>query len=504
MTPPIAHSGSGAWGGYRSLLFVLCTAQFVVVLDVNIVNVALPGIRRDLGLTTSDLAWVISAYALTFGSLLLVSGRIGDVVGRRRLFAIGLGLFAAGSLSAGLADSSMPLIGGRVVQGIGAACLSPTGLAIISATFKERAARNRALALWAAAAALGAASGQAVGGAVISLFSWRAAFLINIPVCIAALPLVAAIDVPRRARGVRRRSLDFGGALLVVGGLAALVYVLRTIRQTGIASVETFGPIALAVVLLGAFIRAERRHEEPLLPAGMLELVTVEVGNIATAVTAGAAATTGYFATLYLQQVLRWSPAETGLGFLPFTVAVVASSALVPRLAARFLNRWLLVAGLTTMAAAAALFVALPTRGGYLPVVLPSFVLLGAGLGVTSVMATGLATRCVHDESQGAAAGLVATSEQIGTAIVLLALTALAGSAQTSATPAGQVGGFRAAEGAAAALLAAVAALTALLLSTRRAVPLLAAYAATNPRADSERPQRRGGNDAPGSPPLEP
>jgi MFS family permease len=447
-----------------------CVAQFVIVLDVTIVAIALPAMQADLGLSTTTLGWVITAYTLVFGGCLVAAGRLADRIGRRRAFAGGLGLFAAASLACGLAPNGAALLGGRVVQGLGAALVSPAALALVTAARPEGRDRARALGWWTAAAAGGGASGWVLGGLLSGLLDWRWIFLVNVPLCVGA-----AVLAPRFLREWRDPAParpDVAGALLATTGLGALVLALTLAETSGPLAGPTLGSLAAAAVLLAGLARVEARAPDPLLDRALLRRPGVAGPSAVAAVLTATTTPPMLFCILHAQHVLGLAPVAAGLLFPPFNLAVVAGSLAGPRVAAALGERRAMAGGLLAVAAGALALRAIAPGAPALPSLLGGFVLLGAGLGVASVASTARGTAALDAADQGLASGLLATSAQLGTALGLAALVPLA-AGHTRALgggPAAQVAGFELGFTLAAALAAAAAAALAVagLRSSRR------------------------------------
>jgi MFS family permease len=416
-----------------SALALLCIAQFVVVLDVTIVAVALPVIRRSLGLTPETLQWVVTAYALTFGGLLVAAGRAADLVGRRRLFQVGMAVFGGASLACGLASAGVALIAARAVQGIGAAIVAPAAFSLLAVTFPEQEARRRAVAWWTAAAAGGGASGWLIGGVLVEVFGWPAVFLVNAPLCAAGIVLAPRLVAESRTAGERGR-LDVAGAVTVTAGLALLVYGLTGVGAAASAPALTGGVLALA-----AFARIERRAAAPILPAWALRRPRFATANGVAVALCATTTPAMFLAVLYQQEVLHRGPFEAGLWCTPVNLAVIGGSLL--RL--RWSPRAVMATGLASVAAGALALVTLS------PAALPAaFVLMGAGLGSASVASTASGTAAMPDAAQGLASGVLNAAAQVGSALGLALFVTLAG-------PAGYRGAFAAVAG--LALAAAVA-----------------------------------------------
>jgi EmrB/QacA subfamily drug resistance transporter len=442
------------------VVVLLCVAQFVVVLDATIVAITLPSVQSDLGVSTTTLGWVITAYTLTFGGCLLAAGRLADRVGRRRTFVAGLVVFAGASLACGLAPSGGTLLAGRAVQGLGAALVSPAALALLTAARPEGDSRARALGWWTAAAAGGGASGWVLGGLLSGLLDWRWVFFVNLPVCAAAVVLAPRVLSERREPSGGR--IDVAGALVATSGLAALVLALTLVQSHGLTARGTLGALAAAVGLLAAFPLVEARAADPLLSRDVLRRPGVLGPNLVAVVLTAATTPPMFFCTLYAQRVLGLEPAAAGLLFPPFNLAVIAGSLAGPRVAAGLGERRAMSAGLAAVAAGALALLAIAPGASPVPSLLGGFALMGAGLGVASVASTARGTAALAGEDQGLASGLLSTSAQLGTVLGLAVMVPIA-AARTAAGgpgPAGDVAGYELGFLVAAAL-AAVAALAA-------------------------------------------
>ena len=447
------------------VLVVICLAQFMVVLDGTIVNVALPSIQVDLHLSDGSLQWLVNAYTLVFGGFLLLGGRLGDLLGRKRLFLIGLTIFTTASLLDGLSGSESLLIGARSLQGLGAALISPAALSIIATTFEEGAERARAIAVWAAIAIGGSAAGLIVGGALTQYFSWPWIFFVNVPVGIAAFVLAFRL-VPESRDDHAHRSYDVGGAVTVTGGLMSLVYAIVGAQSAGWGSAKTLGLFTLAFALLASFVVIELRAKAPLVRLSIFRVRSLLTANVAMLLAMSAIFAMFFFNTLYLQRVLGYGPLQAGLAFLPFTAGIMLSAALASQFAPRLGVRPVAAAGFLLTATGLALLTQLPAHGSYLVDVLPALVLTALGIGAVFMPLTLIATTGLDDADQGLASGLFNTSQQIGGALGLAVLSTLATSKMGSGTDAtaGLVTGFHWAFGGAAALtLAALAVMVTLL-----------------------------------------
>jgi EmrB/QacA subfamily drug resistance transporter len=414
--------------GSNAVLVLVCLAQFMVILDVSIVNVALPSIRSGLRFSTTGLQWVVNAYTITFGGFLMLGGRAADLLGRRRVFLAGTVLFTVASLLCALASSRGLLLGARALQGFGGAVISPASLSIIATTFTEGGPRNRALGVWGAMAGLGGASGVLLGGLLTQGLGWPAIFLINIPVGIAVI--FAARRVIPESRGEHaHRHFDVLGATLVTAGLVVAVYGIVRSESLGWGSSGVLVPLALAATLLALFALVEGRFAKaPLMPLSILRMPRLRAANIVVALLYSAVFSMWFFLTLYMQQVLHYSAVRAGLSFLPMTLSIVLTSSIAPRLVARFGVRPVLAAGMLSAAAGLALLTGVRPGGSYLTTVLPGGVLGAAGLGLSLVPATIAAVQGVSAAQAGVASGLLNTSRLAGGALGLAVLSTIAAS----------------------------------------------------------------------------
>jgi EmrB/QacA subfamily drug resistance transporter len=418
-------AGAGADRKRWLALAVIVAAQFMVVLDVAIVNVALPSIKDDLHFSQESLQWVITAYAIFFGGVLLLGGRLADLLGRRRLFMVGLALFTVSSLLDGLAWSEASLIIFRSVQGLGAALLSPAALSILTTTFREGRERNLALGIWGAASGSGGAAGVLLGGALTSALNWSWIFYINVPAGALVLAVSPWLLAESRAN-LAHRNFDFSGAASITGGLMLLVYAMTRATQHGWATGATVGLLAGSAVLLLAFVVIEFRSKAPLLPMRIFRLRTLTGSNISGLLMGAAIFSQFFLLTLYMQQVLHYSALKTGVAYISLTVTIVAFSAVAQALATRLGIRRVLPAGLAVSAAALVLFARLPVHGHYLTDLLPAFLLSGIGLALAFVpMSIGGLTG-VSQADAGVASGLINTTQQIGGAIGVAVATTVA------------------------------------------------------------------------------
>lgn len=417
------------------VLTVLCLAQFMLVLDISVTNVALASIRSDLRFPVGELQWVVTAYVLVFGSLLIFFGRAGDLWGRRRLFLVGTAVFSAASLLCGLAQAPWQLIAARALQGLGAAMMSPAALSLLTTTFEEGVPRNKALGVWGAIGAGGAAAGMIIGGVLTDLAGWRWVFLINVPVGVAVT--IAALRVVPESRAPSRGRLDVMGALTVSGGLLAVVLGLTRVGPEG-TTASAAAAFAVAAVLLSGFVLVERRAHEPIVDAALLRIRGVAAANLFSVLSTAVVVGQSFFLSLYLREVLGLSPLRTGLALVPITIVVVAVASALPRVLPRVGVRSALVLAGVLLAAGMALQARLPVDGEYLRDVLPAIVVTAAGLGLGFVSATIAATTGVSARQQGLASGLLNTSQQVGGALGLAVLATLAASRTTDLLQQGQ------------------------------------------------------------------
>jgi EmrB/QacA subfamily drug resistance transporter len=407
------------------VLVLVCLAQFMVVLDATIVNVALPTIQQDLDMTDTNLQWIVNAYTLLFGGFLLLGGRAGDLAGRKRVFLTGLVLFTSASLLCALAQGATWLIMTRGLQGLGAALVSPAALSIVTATFQEGSERTKALGVWAAIAVGGGAVGLLLGGFLTDALSWPWIFFVNVPVGIVAF-LLSLRFVPESRDEHAHRSFDIAGAVAVTGGLIALVYGIVRSAQSGWGSGEVLGILTLAAVLLVGFVAIEHRAVEPLVRLSIFSIRTVRGANVGMLVVAMGLFAMFFFNTLFVQRVLGYSALEAGLAFLPFTAGIiigsVASQPLIPRLGAREVP----VIGLAIAVVGMLLFLRLSPESTYVADILPGIMLASIGMGLTFVPVTLIATSGVPVDDAGLASGLFNTSQQIGGALGLALLSTFA------------------------------------------------------------------------------
>ena len=447
-------------------LALLCVVQFMVVLDIAIVNVALPSIKVDLGFSQGDLQWVISAYALVFGGFLLLGGRAADMLGRRRVLLAGIVMFTVASLLAGLAWSEPSLIGARALQGLGAAIITPAALSILSTTFAEGRERNIALGAWGAVGGFGAVGGVLLGGILTDALSWEWIFFVNVPVGLVGL--VLAPILLHESRDAAVKSFDVAGAVLVTSGLSSLVYAITQAGQDGWLAAETLAVFGISLALLVAFVAWELRHPEPLMRFGILQNRTLSGANVAGFILGTSLFSMFLMLTLYMQQVLGYSAMKTGVSYLAVAGTAIIWSAVASQLVTRIGVKPVLVVGMGMLTAGLLYFTQVSVGGSYVSDLLPGFLLTGVGIGFSFVPISIAALAGVKAAEAGLASGLINTSQQIGGALGIAALSTIATS-QTqdslvsgSVLPQAMVDGFSSAflVGAVVAALGVVAALT--------------------------------------------
>ncbi len=458
------------------VLVIACLAQFMVVLDNTIVNVALPSVQRGLDFSPANLQWVINAYTLIFGGFLLLGGRAADLLGRRRLFVAGVALFASASLLNGLAQSSTMLILGRGLQGLGGALVSPAALSIIMTTFEDNAERTRALGVWSAIAAGGAAFGLLLGGVLTDLVSWRWNFFVNVPV--GAITVALALrHVPESHADLGHRRFDAVGATTVTAGLLAIVFGIVKAQAWGWGSARTIGALGLGALLLTAFVALESRSTAPLVKLSIFRIRSIATANAAMMLVASALFGMFFFVSLYTQDVLHYSPLTAGFAFLPLSLGIVIGAgiaqAILPRLGVRNVS----VLGLAVATAGILWIARVPVHGSYVPDLLASFVPMSIGMGLVFVPLTLLATSGVQSDDAGLASGLFNSAQQVGGSLGLAILATLSvdrtsallrhGAATATARAAATVSGYHVAFLAAAIMMAAGAVLLVIWLRRR-------------------------------------
>jgi EmrB/QacA subfamily drug resistance transporter len=406
-------------------LALLATTQFVLILDIAIVTVALPSIGTDLDFAAADLTWVINAYALLFGGFLLLGGRMADLIGRRRMFMYGLILFTAASLAGALAQSALWLVIARGAQGLGAALVSPAALALVMTLFAQGAERNKALGIWGAVAGSGGAVGVLLGGILTSAFSWPWIFYVNVPVGAAVLLLSPLLLRESRA-DLPNRYFDFAGAATITSGLMLLVYGMTRATQHGWGTPSTISLLTASAVLIASFFLIESRTKAPLLPLRILRLRTLAGSNLSALIATAAVFSQFFLLTLYMQQVLHYSALKTGVAYIGLTVTTIALSAVAQGLVTRFGVRRVLPVGLALSTVALVLFAQLPVDGHYFWDLFPGFIISGLGLAFVFIPMSIGALTGVRPADAGIASGLINTSQQIGGAVGVAAATTIA------------------------------------------------------------------------------
>jgi EmrB/QacA subfamily drug resistance transporter len=421
----------------NAVLALVAVTEFMVILDASIVNVALPTIRRDLGISQQNLAWILNAYILTFGGFLLLGGRLADRLGRRRVFMVGIAVFSGASLVCGLSQSEGTLLVARGFQGLGGAMVSPAALSIILTTFAEGKERNRALSVWSAVAGAGGAVGLLFGGVLVDALGWRSVFFVNVPLGAAVLALAPRIVPESRAEAIAKSGYDVEGAVAITLGTIALVFTLMNADRWRWASVRSAVGFVVSAVLLTAAVVIERRHEDPLVPLRIFSNRSLSAADATLLVMAAALFGIFFFLTLYLQQVLGFSAAETGVAYLPLSLTIIVASAVASPLVDRFTPKPVLVAGLLITLGGFALLATLSGHGDYGSHVVPAMIMLGVGPGISFVPITIAGTSGVAREDSGLASGLLNATQQVGGALGLAILSTVATHRTTSALHAG-------------------------------------------------------------------
>jgi EmrB/QacA subfamily drug resistance transporter len=453
------------------VLVIVCVAQFMVVLDATVVNVALPSIQTALKFSVADLQWIVNGYTLVLGGFLLLGGRASDLLGRQRLFIAGVVIFTVASAINGIADSSNVLIAGRALQGLGGAFVSPAALSILTTSFEEGSERTKALGVWSAIAAGGAAFGLVIGGALTEWLSWRWVFFVNLPIGIGAT-IAALRFVPNSRAEQRPDTYDAAGAITVTGGLLVLVYALVKAQSYGWGSAKTIGLFALALALLAAFVLIESRSKAPLIRLGIFSMRSLTGANGAMFLVAAGLFAMFYFASLYQQQILGYGPLKAGFAFVPFALGIIIGAGLSQALIRKLGVRLVTYIGITMGVAGLLYFARLPVHGTYLKDLFPTIMIASIGMGLTFVPCTLLATTNVAAEDAGLASGLLNTSQQVGGALGLAVLSTLAanrtshlvnrGVTSVASKASAQTSGFHVAFAVGAAMLAAAGILLAL------------------------------------------
>ena len=415
-------------------LVLLASAQFVVVLDHSIVNVALPSIGRDLQFAQEDLSWVVNAYALVFGGFLLLGGRLADLLGRRRVFMGGLVVFAIASLLGGFAQDDIQLIIARAAQGLGAALLSPAALSLVTTMFTEGAERNKALGVWGAVAGSGGAVGVLLGGVLTESLGWEWVLFVNFPVGLAAALLAPTLLADTRDDRAER-TFDLAGAFTVTAGLAVLVYALAEAESAGWGSTQTVVLLLAAAALLGAFVLIESRQRSPLMSLGIFKLRTLRASNMVGLLIGASLFSMFFFVSLYMQQVLGFDALEGGLAYVPLSAAIILSAGIASQLVTRLGFKPVLIFGLVLVALGLLWFAQVSPDGSYVGDVLFPSVVAGAGLGLSFVPVTIGAVAGTKPEESGLASGLINTFQEVGGALGLAVLSTIAFSGLSEGRP---------------------------------------------------------------------
>jgi EmrB/QacA subfamily drug resistance transporter len=454
------------------ILVIACLAQFMVVLDATIVNVALPSIQHGLHFSASSLPWVVNAYTLMFGGFLMLGGRAGDLLGRRRLFIAGVILFAGASLLNGLAASPAMLIFGRGLQGLGGALVSPAAMSIITTTFTDNAERTRALGVWSAIAAGGAAVGLLLGGVLTDLVSWPWIFFVNVPVGVLTIVLASRFVPESRAHNISR-SFDLAGATTVTAGLVVIVFAIIKAQSWGWGAANTIALLASGAALLALFVAIERRSDAPLVPLRIFRIRTLATADAALLLLGSAMFGMFFFASLYVQEILGYSPLRAGFAFLPATVGIIIGSVIAQQLIRRIGVRNVAVGGFLLAAVGMTLLTGVQVGGSYVSDLLVGLVPLSIGLGLTFVPITLLATGGVSSDEAGVASGLFNTAQQVGGSLGLALMSTVAANRTASVLHGGatlaaaQVSGYQLAFTIAAGMLAAGAVILVVALRQR-------------------------------------
>jgi EmrB/QacA subfamily drug resistance transporter len=406
-------------------LILLCVAQFVVVLDASIVNVALPSIGKGLHFSEANLPWVVNAYVIAFGGFLLLGGRAADLIGRRRVFMAGLVVVAVASLAAGFSANQGQLIAARAAQGLGAAIISPSALSIVTTLFRDGAERNKALGAWGAVAGSAGAAGVLLGGILTDGLGWEWVLWVNVPVSLIALALTPGL-IPESRSESATRHFDAAGAVSVTAGLSVLAYALLDASSAGWGSTKIISLLALSAVLLGTFVVIELRSAAPLVPFRIFRLRTLTGANVVGILLGASLFSMFFFISLYMQQVLGYSPIHAGLSYLPLALMIIVAAGLGGQLVTRFGFKPILAAGMLCVALGLAWFSQVSVGGGFLTDILGPSLLAAIGLGFGFVTSTIAAVSGVEEREQGLASGLINTSQQIGGALGLAVLSTIA------------------------------------------------------------------------------
>jgi EmrB/QacA subfamily drug resistance transporter len=411
-------------------LALLATTQFVIVLDAAIVNVAIPSIGRDLRFSQENLTWIPNAYALTFGGFLLLGGRMADLLGRRRLFMVGLVLFSLASLLGGLSASEGQLIAARALQGLGAALLAPSALSMVTTTFAEGAERNKALGVWGAVSGSGGAAGVLLGGVLTEYLGWEWVLWVNVPIGIVAAVVAPRLLVESR-KEAETRTFDALGAITVTAGLSLLVYALVDTINAGWGSSQTIGLLALSAALIGVFVVTELRSRAPLMPFRIFRLRTLTGANVVGLLVGAAIFAMFFFLSRYMQQVLGYDALKAGLSYLPLAIAIIVSAGVASQLVTKLGFKPVLIAGMALVTVAMLWFAQVPVDGSYVTDLLAPMVIAAIGLGFAFVPVTIAAVSNISPDDSGLASGLINTSQQVGGALGLAILGTIASSRTT-------------------------------------------------------------------------
>jgi EmrB/QacA subfamily drug resistance transporter len=407
------------------VLVLVCIAQFMVILDATITNVALPSIQEDLGFSSGDLQWVINAYTLLFGGFLLLGGRAADLFGRKRLFLVGIALFTVASLACGLAGDSTTLIIARALQGLGAALVSPAALSIITTTFAEGPDRTKALGVWGAIAGGGGAFGLLLGGVLTDALSWEWVFFVNVPIGLLAMAASVRL-IPESRLAVRTGGFDLLGALLATTGFVALTYAIVRAEAWGFGDARTVGLGSLGLGLLAAFVLVEARQKAPLVRLGLFRVRSLAAANASMLLVAGGLFAFFFFGSLYLQQVKGYDALENGIAFLPMTAGIILGSVMAQQLIQRAGVKPVLIGGLVVAALGMVWMTTLTAESSYAGGLLPGLVLIALGMGNVFVPLTLTATTNLQADDQGLASGIFNTAQQVGGALGLAILSTVA------------------------------------------------------------------------------
>jgi len=421
------------------ILWLLALTMFLVVLDSAIINVALPKIKDALGFDDASLQWVLTSYILTFGGFLMLGGRTADLYGRRRVLIFGIAGFTLSSLLIGLSGSAEMLIGLRAFQGLAAAFMAPTALSILLTTFEEGDSRNKALSIWSLVASGGAAAGVFLGGLLTQYLGWQWCFFVNVPVGILAIIGIQKY-VPAHASEEKDKHLDLPGAVLITGGLMALVYALTLASESGWTNTITLGSLTVSFLMIAAFIFNESKVSHPLVPLSIFRIRNVSGGNLIMMPIVAGALGMFFFCSLYVQNILRFSPVQSGLSFLPVPLIIGSIAFQAPKLLKRFGFKILVMTGVLLASTGTFLMSLLNVDSSYLFHMLPAFIILACGFGLSFVAITVAATSGVPKHEAGLAAGLINTSQQIGGALGLAILAVVAHSATVAALSSGVSG----------------------------------------------------------------